>query len=186
MKNILFLLVFSFYLGGEACASAPKYLGTRACEKCHMGEPRPVMDQWLKGPHSVAFKRLLEPASRKLAASLEINSPEKSPKCLVCHATGFLREDRPEVTEGVGCEACHDPGQRYANFKTMARLGGLRLRKPKESAVFAKKVGLKYPTGEDCMRCHGPQIEVDQVTYLNPHNQPFDLKAAMVTIRHWR
>jgi hypothetical protein len=66
--------------------------------------------------HARAYQLLLEPASKKIAQKLELAEPAHEAKiCLDCHAhnpTGPSAEAHVRA-DGVGCEACHGPAERW-------------------------------------------------------------------------
>lgn len=61
------------------------------------------------GAHSRAFAILSEPRSQVIAQRLGLGSATSAPMCLGCHADPAPagRGPRWQVTDGVGCEACH-------------------------------------------------------------------------------
>jgi hypothetical protein len=101
-----------------------RYVGMTSCAAsgCH-GSPAPVenasilmneYDSWLHAPaptHARAYEVLLNPLSRRIAASLRLSQPaEKSTICLDCHTMNVpssLHEGNVEIADGVQCEACH-------------------------------------------------------------------------------
>ena len=99
--------------GRREFVNPPGYVGSRACRLCH----RAVYESWRTTGHA----RLL-PA-------------ETGPECRDCHSTGG-------VEPGVGCEACHGPGEYYSPAEVM-------LDRAKASAA-----GL-WPMNETmCRGCH--------------------------------
>jgi len=61
-------------------------------------------------PHSKAFETLSSDASRAIAARLGIGSARSARICLNCHADNVatsLRGEKFQLSDGVGCEACH-------------------------------------------------------------------------------
>lgn len=111
---------------------APGYLGTDACAACHPAIAR----AWRATAHARATRAL----DRDQATS---------PRCRVCHATGWAPAGRSPLP-GVQCEACHGPGADYAagddvmRDRTLARLLGL--------------ADLSTPEAKEalCRRCHRP------------------------------
>src|SRR5271167_1866271 len=99
----------------------PKYVGPGSCaaSACHGGvQPQTVThvlqneySVWVvQDKHNKAYRSLLDPISQRMAKLLGINAPEKSPKCLACHALYVPEEQRGrdiDITEGVSCENCH-------------------------------------------------------------------------------
>lgn len=62
------------------------------------------------GAHSRAYKVLLAPRARAIAARLGIGPAERAAECLGCHADPAppaLRGPRFDISDGVGCESCH-------------------------------------------------------------------------------
>lgn len=105
-----------------------RHLGVASCagSNCH-GATRPYLSSsveqneytiWNReDPHSRAYLVLLNDRSKKIARNLGLNKPANESKiCLDCHADNVpmeLRGKRFDVTDGVGCEACHGGGNRY-------------------------------------------------------------------------
>jgi len=63
------------------------------------------------GAHSRAFTVLSGARARAIAQTLGLGDPTAAPACLGCHSTptGGQRGPRFQVSDGVGCEACHGP-----------------------------------------------------------------------------
>ncbi|MFN7175692.1 MAG: multiheme c-type cytochrome [Thermaurantiacus sp.] len=62
------------------------------------------------GAHSRAWRVLLAPESRRMAARLAIGAADQAPMCLSCHSDfvpAAQRGARFRIEDGVGCEACH-------------------------------------------------------------------------------
>ena len=81
--------------------SAAAYVGSAACESCHVEEHA----LWLAQGHAKAL------------ATLEAKGKAGDAECLRCHTTGFEKPGgfqaagglQPALA-GVGCESCHGPG----------------------------------------------------------------------------
>ena len=124
-------------------------LGVGSCRECHAEQ----VAAWEKGPHAGAMKTLKRKGSHK-----DIG-------CVACHAVA--RSDSPTRPadyhpEGVGCEACHGPGERH-----VASQGG-----------SGDILGLGTTCPECvlegvCTRCHAPE-----------HDPDWELKAALSGIQH--
>ncbi len=105
-----------------------RHLGVASCagSNCH-GATRPYLSSsveqneytiWNReDPHSRAYLVLLNDRSKRIARNLGLQKPAHESKiCLDCHADNVpneLRGKRFDVTDGVGCEACHGGGNRY-------------------------------------------------------------------------
>lgn len=110
-----------------------------------------------KGAHSRAYEVLLTPHGRRIAANLGVGPAHEAPQCLDCHADNVpydKRTERFQLSDGVGCEACHGGAQNWLAFH---RIGAGH-----DANVEA---GL-YPTedpvarGRLCMSCHlGSSLE---------------------------
>lgn len=111
-----------------ASGRGDRHLGVASCagSNCH-GATRPYLSSsveqneytiWNReDPHSRAYLALLNDRSKRIARNLGLQKPAHESKvCLDCHADNVpteLRGKRFDVTDGVGCEACHGGGNRY-------------------------------------------------------------------------
>jgi len=118
----------------SAVAAAPlpfegkdRHEGVASCagSNCH-GASHPAADSHIlqseyltwerKDAHSNAYKLLLSPAGKRIAANLGLKSAESAAECLTCHADYVpeaQRGRRYQVSEGVTCEACHGGAQNW-------------------------------------------------------------------------
>ncbi len=133
------------------------YVGNAVCATCHAAESIGNQhNQWLRSPHAKAVLILGTDAARSIARAHGIEKPEGDRRCLACHTTGGGAEPKT-IEEGVGCEACHGPGEAYHEYAnhvdTVNRRGGY------ETAL---KNGM-YPVlgissikkrEKLCLRCH--------------------------------
>ncbi len=111
--------------GEQAAADARPHAGTHlgvatcASSLCH-GSARPLSARNVQqneyvtwshfDPHARAYAVLLEEKGRRIAKHLGLKSAADSPECLACHAESTPATERGErfqLTDGVGCEACH-------------------------------------------------------------------------------
>ena len=66
--------------------------------------------------HAKAYAVLLNDRSRRIARNLGLEAAHTAPLCLDCHADNppaNLRSARFQLSDGVGCEACHGGSVRY-------------------------------------------------------------------------
>ena len=74
--------------------------------------------------HAKAYNVLLSDKSRKIVSSLGLKEPAQQAKiCLDCHAHNpapKLQGERHRVSEGVACEACHGPAEKWIASHTVA------------------------------------------------------------------
>lgn len=105
------------------------YVGVSSCsgEGCHSDEKPTLQSGQMIGdeygiwfahdPHRRAFDpALFEGDSPAIAEKLNIEDASYSPRCLSCHTTLVpepQRGERFDVEQGVGCETCHGPGEKY-------------------------------------------------------------------------
>lgn len=67
-------------------------------------------------PHSGAYATLLSAESKAIAARLGIPAAENADVCLDCHADNVpagRRGERFQISDGVGCEACHGGSENW-------------------------------------------------------------------------
>jgi len=161
LVSFLFFILFSLSYaqttpkGDTTKAAAPaklKYMGALSCKGCHNLEKTTgkQFDIWAASKHAMAYKDLASEKSKEVAKAKGIGDAQKSAKCLKCHITGFgatAEEKGPkyDITEGVTCEACHGPGQKYMPMTIM--------KNPKLSA----ENGLIMPGEKECKVCHNPE-----------------------------
>lgn len=103
--------------------------------------------------HARAQATLLSDRSRTIAENLGLSEPaERSKVCLDCHAHNpepSLLGPRAQVSDGVSCEGCHGPAERWISSHAM------------EGATHARNLARgMYPTDEPlararlCLSCH--------------------------------
>jgi len=104
-----------------------RYMGVSSCasSQCHgRTEKDATGNVWLNeyriwrsdDYHSLAYKKLLNKESRLIAAKLGLASAHESALCLSCHATYVpkaLRGREFQLSDGVGCESCHGPAEKW-------------------------------------------------------------------------
>lgn len=157
-------------LAVAACAEAPpRFLGTRGCRDCH--STATVGDQvgaWKRSAHARAFESLTTEAARRVAAPLGVDDPSTDARCTKCHVTAWDVPATRKVygfraRDGVSCESCHGPGERYAPREVMT------------DREEAKRQGLELPSKEACLRCHNAE---------SPTFKGFDYEKALAAIAH--
>jgi hypothetical protein len=139
-----------------------RYLGSKSCQKCHYKE----YASWQKTSMAKAFESLKPNTvlEAKKRASLDPTKDyTKESACVACHVTGYGKPGGyPEVgkdwsaeeiaraasMEGVGCEACHGPGELYSPLKKENK-------DYKWSEIIP--VGAVHPDAQTCTSCHNKQ-----------------------------
>ncbi len=159
----------AFWLGSPAALAQDKagadkyaYVGSKACKKCHIK----LYKSWEKTKSAKAFDSLKagEDAEIKTKHGLDpAKDYTKDESCLKCHVVGFgaaggyatpdaadkKAVKKAATLEGVGCEACHGPGEKYCEvFKEIQK----SKRKYNVDELYA--VGLKKMDASACTNCH--------------------------------
>ncbi len=144
-------------MGGLKERAGGDHTGSAACGECHRGEMHGhQFDVWRRSPHAQAWASLSKPRAAELAREMGVSGdPQQNEACLKCHSVGA------QADEGVGCEACHGAGKKYANDATM------------RDPAAARAAGLKRGSLEDCNGCHIPA-----------HGKAFDAAAEWKKIAH--
>jgi hypothetical protein len=165
LKLVVAMLLFSAQMLAATLPefSSDKHMGVATCSSgvCHgkstEDEAENVMmneyREWLQfDDHSGAYKTLLKPASKRMAKKLGLKSAHTAKICLDCHADNVPIENRGkkfQLTDGIGCEACHGGAERWlsdhkeegATHASNMKLGLYPSEKPRERATL-------------CLSCH--------------------------------
>lgn len=130
-----FLLSASVVTADDA---GDKHLGVATCagSTCH-GSTRPFADSRIhqdeyfiwqrKDAHARAYDTLRSERSQAIARKLGVADAATAPRCLVCHADNVpeaQRGERFQLSDGIGCEACHGASEHWigphtAGYKTL-------------------------------------------------------------------
>jgi hypothetical protein len=170
---------------GIVCAAegrdAANYTGVKTCGMCHKKEATGnQLAAWQKGPHAKAYELLGTPEAKAAGAKVGVADPQKSGKCLKCHATAYNWTETPQVEkltaeDGVTCESCHGPGKDYKASSVM---------KDRAKAIAA---GLVHPATKSCELCHNsqsPTWKADRYTTKDGQKVGFDATQAFEKIKH--
>ncbi len=144
------------------------FMGAASCNgsNCHGStKPRPTKPEgkfsipqneywiWLDNDlHAQAYKVLLQPDSQRMGKNLGIEKPETNQRCLVCHAVDVVEENQGinyDLTEGVTCEGCHGPAEKWLGPHTRR---DWTKEKGRDLGMFDTK-NLEKRT-ERCLACH--------------------------------
>jgi hypothetical protein len=143
--------------------AADVHLGVASCagSTCH-GAVEPWRDSTVlqneyttwqsKDSHAKAYQTLLSAESKRIAKNLGLPNAHEAKVCLDCHADNVpvaQRGPQFQISDGVGCEACHGGGERWLGIHVSGR------------ATHAQNVAAgMFPTEEPvkraemCMNCH--------------------------------
>ena len=199
---IVFAIVMALPLAvGAAQAQAPaKYTGAGSCgaSNCH-GSTKPKPDYpklneniaWLqKEKHAKAYETLTNERLKsgvkpsRIAKALNIAKAETSDRCLACHAVNVkpeLRGPKFDVTDGVHCDGCHGPAEKW--LEPHAATGWTHEQSVKLGMYDTKSLLLR---AEKCVSCH-LQIDADMVNAGHPDLLAFELDTFSREMPpHWR
>lgn len=122
-------LLFLFVLG-SATGQSLRYIGAGGCasSNCHGGttaasekDSRIFGNEYsiwsVRDKHSKAYSVLADSRSRRMTEILKLGNPQTAQRCLACHAVGSPEKS---VSDGVACEACHGPAEKWLGPHTAA------------------------------------------------------------------
>jgi hypothetical protein len=186
--------------GRPAVPAAPgRVLGAASCSAsvCHGGSgPRGARlsehTSWIAhDPHARAYDILLEEPSRNIAKHLGIPAAHQEVLCLKCHAVPEYQPGamtpRFRVEDGVGCESCHGPAERWLNEHY--RSGWRDKKTPEKERLGMRDTKSLAGRAQTCARCHvgapGMDVNHDLIAAGHPPLR-FEFAAFHANLpRHW-
>lgn len=150
MLLLLFTVQISSAIDGDE--KQHKYIGAAKCKMCHKKKKKGLQYEiWQSSAHSKAYELLGTPEAMEVAKKRGVENPQEDANCLRCHTAGYdapaeLRGKKFDITEGVGCEACHGAGGDYYKSKVMKGLSA--------GTIEYAGVGLVKPDESTCKQCH--------------------------------
>jgi hypothetical protein len=179
-------------------AAAPRVVGVAGCAAagCHndqrpAGSPGSEYGAWVHDPHGRAYETVQSAKYRAILDRLA-GSAYAEDLCLKCHATpapGSSPLPRELLADGVGCEGCHGPAEKWRTAHYQGWWKGL------DSERKWREYGL-YPTKdlarrvEQCAECHVGTADKDVNHDLIAAGHPrlaFEYTAYHHLLpRHWR
>jgi len=104
-------------------------------------------------PHSGAYEVLSNDLSRAIAARLGLSSARTADICLDCHADNVSsnkRGERFQISDGVGCEACHGGAENWlsTHYNVPAVTHQINI----DAGLYPTEAAA--PRGELCLSCH--------------------------------
>ena len=100
----------------------------------------------------------------------KIAKAETSSKCLVCHAVDVkpeLRGEKFNITEGVHCDGCHGPAEKW--LEPHAEKGWTHEQSVKLGMYATKDFLLR---AEKCVSCRPAMRPLSSVSWLGPGTLP--------------
>ena len=136
------------------------YIGISKCKMCHnTAKWGKIYDKWAATKHADAYTTLANKESKAIAKKMNINDPQKSDKCLVCHVTGYGRYGVAKIVDNGGIMKIVDKGE-------IAKISG------KDEPPKGEKYSMEE--GVTCEACHGPAGD-----YVTSHIKKDNKKQAM-------
>ncbi len=141
----------TLYIGASSCSGSACHGSTSPRTKLNIGQNEFYI--WSeKDGHAKAYEVLSSPDAKLIAKNLKIARPEESERCLVCHAVPVSQDRKSklyDVTEGVSCEACHGPAERWLGPHTRKDWDS---QKGAALGMYATKDLAKR--AQKCLECH--------------------------------
>ena len=147
---IAFIAALLFFLKNALePETEPVYIkGTLQCGECHgLKKNGNQLDIWKNSDHSKAYTSLLSDKAKEYSLKNNLGIPSENNLCLKCHTTagilnGTDKSRLYDITEGVGCEACHGAGSEYTPAEIM-----------KDRGLFELNGGIMGDENT-CLKCH--------------------------------
>lgn len=142
------LWTFNSFAAGRDAADL---VGVKTCGICHKKDDSGnQLAKWQASPHAKAFETLGTDKAKEAGKKVGVDNPQTSGKCLKCHSTAYnltetVQTEKIKVEEGVSCESCHGPGNKYKAKTTM------------EDRAKSVAAGLIHPATESCKLCHNAE-----------------------------
>jgi Cytochrome c554 and c-prime len=117
--------------------------------------------------HSRAYQTLLTDESKQIATRLHLPSAHTAQVCLACHADNIPAEKRGpkfQLSDGVGCEACHGGAEKW--LKTHTELGATH-KNNIANGLFPTENA--YPRATLCLSCHAGAAHKDNKDKFADH-----------------
>lgn len=102
--------------------------------------------------HSQAFQTLLSPESKRIAKKLGLKNAATAGVCLDCHSDNVKPEHQGEkfqLSDGVGCEACHGGAEDYISSHTNTAVS-----REENIAKGLFPTDKPKPRAKLCLSCH--------------------------------
>jgi cytochrome c551/c552 len=169
-RTVIALFFVFVVFGTESSAGTagkPGYVGSEVCGSCHYK----AFKSWEKTKLSRALLVLGPKKATRVKRRLGLDPNRdysRAPECLKCHTTGFENKDGKFTFSeyGIGCEACHGPGEKYSKIM---RMQGRRYKR--EDLV---KAGLRIDLKDICMSCHNQESPYIGPGYEFKHSERYD------------
>ncbi len=171
------------HLGVATCASSTCHGSVSAYEDSNIRQDEFATWQSVD-KHSSAYQILMNDQSKRMASKLGIGPAHQADMCLDCHADNVpiaARGEKFQISDGVGCEACHGGSEKWLSSHT----AGVSHQDNLDAGLYPTEDSVKR--AELCLSCHlgnknqmithrimgagHPRMsfELDTFTWLTPH-----------------
>lgn len=173
-----------------SCHGGPKPRGTLHGEYTYFIEGIERLGQ--RRGHAYAHLLLQNELSQQMGKYLGIDKPQEAAICLNCHASNpdkSLRASGFSMADGVGCESCHGPAEKWLAVHDEQAWQSMSAAKKEELGFINTKDLLAR--AKVCMGCHvGSALEQDVYHDLIAAGHPrlnFEFGSYHTNMeRHWR
>lgn len=145
-----------------------RYTGTGSCSasNCHgakkppakKGDPDNTYTIWAtKDKHNKAYTTLTKKESDAIVKKMALKAAPQEPKCTGCHALVLTKDQltpkaKYNVEDGVSCDSCHGPAEKWLEGHEKGDKGGWPHSKSVGLGMYDTKDVLKR--AELCVSCH--------------------------------
>lgn len=132
------------------------YVGNDECVECHIVKHKDHVNRWSNTKFKT-FERI------KKEPDYQSGDEDYKKQCYKCHTTGYREDKGIYAAEGVGCEACHGPGEVYAYL-----MAGVRDESDIQEGQKLVKASFDFSI---CGNCHIPKRHEMRKEYFDKKAQ---------------
>jgi hypothetical protein len=132
------------------------YVGNDECVECHIVKHKDHVNRWSNTKFKT-FERI------KKEPDYQSGDDDYKKQCYKCHTTGYREDKGIYAAEGVGCEACHGPGEVYSYL-----MAGVREESDIEEGQKLAKISFDFNI---CGDCHIPKRHEMRKEYFDKQAQ---------------
>ena len=132
------------------------YVGNDECVECHIVKHPDHIKRWSNTKFKTFERIQKEP-------DYQSGDEDYKKQCYKCHTTGYREDKGIYAAKGVGCEACHGPGEVYAYL-----MAGVREESDVEEGQKLAKTSFDFNI---CGDCHIPKRHEMRKEYFDKQAQ---------------
>ena len=151
------------YIGAGGCASSNCHGGTTPLAEADSRILGNEYATWsVADRHARAYRVLEEPRAKRMGEILKLDVT-RDKRCTICHVVGSPEKTR---TDGVACEACHGPAEKWLGPHTRPNSHAESVR---TGMIDTKDLAVRAKT---CMACHvgasGQEVDHELIAAGHP------------------